>query len=197
MSWMDWIHQTGRQVRQCIKKLVTLLRELSQRPNMRDWKVTISLDKKLDAMNKKLALLAQQQRETNNKLHYLIQLVGSTWTASMYSAHPRIDLWVDETFTAEPLTSQPPMQEVSQPVQSTSVPISVPMPAVSTAMYLLPQIPTSLPAPAISASMSFQPYIPCNQRRLSPPQRICRLLTLLWMTMIFQDIPFQWRNCIK
>ena len=63
--------------------LDTLLRELSQRPNMRDWKVTISLNKKLEAMNKKLALLALQQKKSNDKLDYLVQLVGSVWRAAM------------------------------------------------------------------------------------------------------------------
>ena len=78
----------------------------------------------------------------------------------MGSAALRIDPWVKETFTAEPLTSsQSPMQEVCQPIQATSVPISVPTPPVSAAVSLLPQIPTSLPATSISASTSFQPYI--------------------------------------
>ena len=78
----------------------------------------------------------------------------------MGSAALRIDPWVKETFTAEPLTSsQPPMQEVCQPIQATFVPISVPTPPVSAAVSLLPQIPTSLPATSISASTSFQPYI--------------------------------------
>ena len=72
--------------------------EIMSSPNIADRKVSSSWDRKLDAVNKKLAALQRQVHDQNDKLNYIIQmLVGLTphkqqqQLSSMQSARQSVD----------------------------------------------------------------------------------------------------------
>ena len=93
------------------------LSDIFQSPNVADLRITTALDRKLDAVNKKLALLNRHMKEHTEKMNYVIQLLGTSRPVS----EGNMETW----FEAEPLLHQPTQQfipEESEGIASASQP---------------------------------------------------------------------------
>ncbi|MEW8548452.1 MAG: hypothetical protein AB2693_33535 [Candidatus Thiodiazotropha sp.] len=83
----------------------SLLSDIFRSPNIADRRITTALDSKLDAVNKKLALLNRQMKEQTEKMNYFIQFLGTNRAVSEVNV---------ETFEAQPLLSQQMQQYIPE-----------------------------------------------------------------------------------
>ena len=137
--------------------------EIMSSPNIADRKVSSSWDRKLDAVNKKLAALQRQVQDQNDKLNYIIQmLVGhkqQQQPSSMQSARQPVD------FASSSQATRSSTLSAYEELDDVDVPTSLQTP-VGWSDLVTSQLSTSV-RPSLQPVSSLTQQLPFTQTPLS------------------------------